>query len=189
MAEISLADRLGAAPEEADGPLEAVFAELASGSHDALDALYRLCAPRIYGLALWRTGCREDAEGVLQDVFVKLMGMGSRLETVRKPRAFLLTLAHNQAVDRLRRRRTSAEPSDTLLEPVLEAPERRVDASRLSDLLRHLPPAQREVVYLRHFAELGFAEIGDITGVPTFTAASRYRLALRRLRRRLGVRT
>jgi DNA-directed RNA polymerase specialized sigma24 family protein len=43
------------------------------------------------------------------------------------------------------------------------------------------------VVFLKHFAELTFREIGRVTGVPMFTAAARYRLALRRLRQHLRV--
>jgi len=71
--------------------------------------------------------------------------------------------------------------------PFLAAPEtddaRAIDAARASKLVAQLPPAQRDVVYLRHFADCTFAAIGDITGVPTFTAASRYRLGIERLRR------
>ena len=54
-------------------------------------------------------------------------------------------------------------------------------------MINQLPPAQREAIYLRHFAGCSFAEIGRATGVPTFTAASRYRLGLQRLRRLVGV--
>ena len=62
-----------------------------------------------------------------------------------------------------------------------------VEARRTSRLLLELPPAQREAIYLRHFAGCSFAEIGRATSVPTFTAASRYRLGIRRLRDRMGV--
>ena len=54
-------------------------------------------------------------------------------------------------------------------------------------MLKDLPPPQREALYLRHFAGLTFAQIGRVAGVPTFTAASRYRLGIRRLRRMMGI--
>ena len=63
----------------------------------------------------------------------------------------------------------------------------QVDARRVSDLLARLAPKLREAVFLRHFAELTFAAAARVMGVPTFTAASRYRLALRRLRDWMGV--
>ena len=58
-----------------------------------------------------------------------------------------------------------------------------VDAGRASALLAQLPPAQREVIYLHHYAGHTFSSVGKIVGVPTFTAASRYRLGLEKLRR------
>ena len=76
---------------------------------------------------------------------------------------------------------------DAVLEPVLADPGTAADAARASRLLLGLPPAQREAVYLRHFAGLSVAEVGDVTGVPTFTAASRYRLGIGRLRKLMGV--
>jgi RNA polymerase sigma-70 factor (ECF subfamily) len=169
--------------------IEGAFAALAAGEPDALAALYAASAADLFGLALWRTGSREDAADVVQDVFVKVMADPRRLAAVRRPRAWLLAVAHRCAVDVARRRRAEGpNPADDLVLPVVEQPGRRVDGARLSALLHRLPPPQREALYLHHFAELTFREIGRITGVPTFTAATRYRLGLARLRRLLGVR-
>lgn len=163
----------------------AIFDELAKGRTSALDALYDLAAQQIYGLALWRTGSRDDAADVVQDVFVRVAEQGSKLAKVRNPKSWLLTVTHRVAVDviRFRRRR----PSDPLEEhPFLVAAdddsERVLDATRASALLASMPPKQRDVVYLRHFADCTFAEIGAIVGVPTFTAASRYRAGIAKLR-------
>jgi RNA polymerase sigma-70 factor (ECF subfamily) len=64
--------------------------------------------------------------------------------------------------------------------------DRRADASKISATLGQLPAAQRLVIYLRHFTDCTYSEIGTILGVPTFTAASRYRLGVARLRKLLG---
>ena len=162
------------------------FAALAAGDLDALAVIYDACSRDLFGLAFWRTGSREDAADAVQEVFVRLARSPRRLAGVRRPRAYLLAMAHSATVDILRRRRKTVQADDTLLEPVNADHEASADAHRLSDLLRRLPEAQREAVWLRHFAELTFAEIGEATGVPTFTAASRYRLGMRRLRRMLG---
>jgi RNA polymerase sigma-70 factor (ECF subfamily) len=184
---------LGAIAPPSEPDLGGVFAALAAGDADALADLYGRAGAEIFGLALWRTGSREDAADVVQDVFVKVMADRGRLAAVRRPRAWLLTVAHRCALDVVRRRHASApalrdEPDDLVdSQPVLEEPERRVDAGRLSALLHSLPAAQRETLYLRHFTELTFRDIGAVTGVSTFTAATRYRLGIERLRRRLGV--
>lgn len=90
-----------------------------------------------------------------------LVASRERLGSVGEPFPWLLGLAHNVAADAAR----------------------RVDAERASRHLAKLPPAQRDAVYLRHFADGTFAAIGRVTGVPAFTAASRYRLGIGKLRR------
>ncbi len=170
--------------------IDGAFAALAAGEPDALAALYAASAADLFGLALWRTGSREDAADVVQDVFVKVMTDPRRLAAVRRPRAWLLAVAHRCAIDVTRRRRDeTVDGTDSLIVPIVDEPGRRVDAARLSALLHRLPARQRETLYLRHFAELSFRDIGRITGVSTFTAATRYRLGISRLRRRLRVTT
>ena len=172
----------------ADGSgLGRAFAALASGDRGALADVYDQCAGELYGLALWRTRSREDACDVVQEVFLRLAGTRADLRTVRAPRAYLLAMAHRAAVDLMRRRRPAVEATDVLLEAAAVDEPGRLDAARASELLARLPAAQREAVYLRHFAELSFAEIARVTGVPLFTAASRYRLGVARLRKRMGV--
>ena len=189
--EIALAVEMAGAESLAEEPredgLQGCFAALVAGSLDVLDELYDRCAPDIFGLALWRTGCREDAADVVQEVFVRLARTRADLGKVRDPRAYLLGMAHRAAIDLVRKRRRTVDLDDVLLVSETVDHESAADASRVSGLLSDLPGEQREAVYLRHFAELSFAEIGNATGVPTFTAASRYRLGVARLRRALGV--
>lgn len=170
----------------ADEDWRGLFADLAEGRLSSLDALYDAAAPRLYGLALWRTGSEEDAADVVQDVFVRIAEQGSQLASVRNPRAWLLTVTHRIAVDLVRRRsRRTAEPLDEY--PFLTAAdghsERMLDAAQVSVLLSALPAISREILYLRHFMGCTFAEIGQIVGVPKFTAASRYRNGIEKLRK------
>ncbi len=167
--------------------LAAGFAALVAGDLGAIEAIYDACAADLFGLALWRTGSREDAADVVQEVFVRLAGSPSGLGRVRNPRAYVLAMGHSASVDVLRRRKRTVEAEDSVLEAVRTDPVTAADAARASRLVLGLPAGQREAVYLRHFAGLSFAEIGDVTGVPTFTAASRYRLGIGRLRKLMGV--
>lgn len=167
-----------------------IFAAIADGRLTALDELYELAATDVYRLALWRTGSREDAEDVVQDVFVRVAEQGVRLARVRHPRRWLLTITHRRAIDLVRqRRRRRAEPIEEapLLQAPPDDPDRGIEAGALSRLIARLSDTQREVLLLRHFADCTYADIGRITGVPTFTAASRHRLAIARLRRLLEV--
>jgi RNA polymerase sigma-70 factor (ECF subfamily) len=181
-------DLPGQTGEPAGGrPWDEIFLDLARGKARALEEIYDAAAGRIFGLALWRTGSREDACDVVQEVFVRMAEQGERLRKVRNPRAWVLTVAHRVAVDATRRRRRSESlESCRFLESTQGDADRGLDAERASSLLAGLPPAQRETVYLRHFAGCTFSEIGAVTGVPTFTAASRYRLGIAKLRELMG---
>ena len=170
--------------------LRRAFERVADGDPEALELVYSACSAELYGLALWRTGSPADASDVVQEVFVRLAGTRRDLGGVRDPRAWLRRTTHRAAIDvhrrRARRREESLEAC-AFLEAAGETAERSADAGRVSALLTRLPAAQREAIYLRHFAGCSFAEIGRATGVPTFTAASRYRLGVRRLQGLMGV--
>jgi RNA polymerase sigma-70 factor (ECF subfamily) len=139
----------------------------------------------MFGLALWQTGHHEDAAEVVQEVFVRLARERDGLREVKDPRWWLLRLTHRVAIDTTRRNRTRrTEPIEA--HPYLQAPGAdqadALDARRVSALVAQLSPKQREVVYLHIFAGMSHAEIGRSLGIPTFTAASRYRLAIASLR-------
>ncbi len=170
------------------GRFRELFDALAGGSVDALAPLYDLSAAELHGLALWRTGSREDADDVVQDLFCRLAEQPHRLRKVEHPRAFLLAMVHRLAIDRhrARRRRPESPLENALLVAAPEVdPSVAEDARRASRALAQLPSAQREALYLHQLCDLPYASVGRITGVPTFTAASRCRLGLRALRRLL----
>jgi RNA polymerase sigma-70 factor, ECF subfamily len=166
-----------------------LFSQLAAGRTEVLGELYDISSRRLYGLALWRTGSSDLAADVVQDVFVRVAERGVRLGKVRDPRWWMLSVTHRLAVDAVRRagRRQVErldEHSDLPQPPTDQA--RAVDARRAWALLTRLSAKQREVVYLHHAAGMTYSEIGRCLGIPAFTAASRYRLALDSLRRLLG---
>jgi RNA polymerase sigma-70 factor (ECF subfamily) len=165
--------------------LRELFDQLAAGRSSALATLYDATAAELHGLALWRTGSTEDAADVVQDVFVRVAEQGRKLLRVRNPRAWLLTVTHRVAVDvhrqRARRRAGPLEECPFLAATAADG-DRAVDAARASRLLATLPASQRDTIYLHHFADCSFAEIGAILGVPRFTAASRYRNGVAKLR-------
>jgi len=168
--------------------LHSIITEITNGEMAVLERIWATCADELYSLAIWRTGSRAEAEDVVQEVFVRLARSPDRLAAVRNPRAYLLRMTHNAAIDS-RKKRGAHQPLDEALQLAEIDPgtEEHVDAQRISALLLDLSDNQREAVFLRIFVGLSFTEIGSATGVSRFTAASRYRLAIRRLRKLLGV--
>lgn len=179
-------------PETWGESLRGPFAALAAGDVEALEAVWDVAGRRLYAVALWRTGNDADARDVVQDVFVRLAARRGELGRVARPHLWLLAVAHRAAIDLTRRRavRSAESLSNEGGAALLVAaegpdPEKGAEAARVSEALRRLPPPQREAVSLRHLAGHSFREVAEITGVPTFTAASRCRLGLARLRRLL----
>lgn len=159
------------------------FHRLASGDATALAEIYDAHAGRLYRLALWITRSKMDAEDVVQDVMVKVASMGPELYGIRAPAPYLLQMARSRSLDCLARGQRQ-EPLEEAPEP--EAPVAAPGDAAVVRALEMIAPDQREAVYLHVREGLTFREIGKTTGVSTFTAASRYRLGIQKLRQRIG---
>jgi RNA polymerase sigma factor (sigma-70 family) len=163
---------------------------LAAGDERAFAALYDRFATRMYRVALRILGCREDAEDVVQEVFLATVRCHERLANVHDLTAYLFTAIY-RAAGRCGQRRARAGPvSPAAAEEAVARPEPNAcdgpDWHRLQEAVRALPGEQREVVSLKIDGELTFAQIAEIVGVSISTAASRYQYALRKLRTSLA---
>ena len=128
---------------------------------------------------------------MLQDIFVKLARDPELLDGVRDERAFLIRLAHNAAIDLIRRRGTRDKTREQFaaesISPFAPAsdPDEQTFRAVLAEALADLPPDQRAVVHLKLWEGLTFEEIAHTLDIPANTAASRYRYGLDKLRERL----
>ncbi len=156
-----------------------------------LDRLYDEHAQALFAFLLNLTRHEADTRDLLQAVFVKLASRPDLLEGVRDVRGFLLRLAHNLAVDLVRRRDARARHAEAFAAEVPDAfapvpgPDERVFRERLTEALGELPVEQRAVVHLRLWEGLTFQAIADLLELPLNTVASRYRYGLDKLRDRL----
>jgi RNA polymerase sigma-70 factor, ECF subfamily len=156
-----------------------------------LERLYDEHAQALFAFLLNLTRHEADTRDLLQEVFVKLAKRPELLEEVRDDRAFLLRLAHNLAIDLIRRRGTrernyeqwAGEPAP-IFAPASE-PDARIFREALSSALGDIPADQRAVVHLKLWEGLTFERIAEVLGIPLNTAASRYRYGLDKLRERL----
>lgn len=156
-----------------------------------LEELYDDHAQALYALALELTRSDADTKDILQEIFTKLARQPGILKGVRKVRAYLLRLAHNAAIDLMRRRGTRDKYAQELGREMSDVFEQTDDADEqafrlaLSDALLELPEEQRVVVHLRLWEGMKFEEIAEMLGISLNTAASRYRYGIDKLRQRL----
>lgn len=123
-----------------------------------------------------------DAEDAVQNGFLKFWKNRRR---GRDQVGYFYACVRSAAMDmgRAQRRRRSRELAGRSAEPSAfqPQPQRAERAAQIEAALSRLPGDQREVVVMKIWGELTFAQIGQILDVPLATAASRYRLALARL--------
>jgi RNA polymerase sigma-70 factor, ECF subfamily len=156
-----------------------------------LERLYDEQAQVLYAFLLNLTRDEADTRDILQEIFVKLAREPRLLAGVREERAFLIRLAHNAAIDLIRRRGTRERTQENLAAELssLFAPESDPDAAtfrhELTVALAELPPEQRAVVHLKLWGGLTFEEIAASLELSPNTAASRYRYAIDKMRERL----
>jgi len=153
--------------------------------------LYDEHASALFAFLLNLTRDEADTRDLLQGIFVKLAREPHLLHGVREPRAFLIRLAHNAAIDLIRRRATRERVKENfaaetigLFAPAAE-PDEEFFRAELSAALGELPPEQRAVVHLKLWGGLTFEAIAAALDLPPNTAASRYRYGLDKLRERL----
>ncbi len=156
-----------------------------------LESLYDEHAQALFAFLLNFTRDEEDTRDVLQEVFLKIARRPEILRGARNERALLIRLAHNSAIDAMRRRRSRDEHHDRLgAEPVSQFaptadPDEAAFRAELTSALGELPAEQRAVVHLKLWEGLTFEQIADALEIPLNTAASRYRYGLDKLRERL----
>src|SRR6185437_11166308 len=156
-----------------------------------IERLYDAHVQSLFAFLLNFTRDESDTRDLLQEIFVKLAREPKLLSGVREERAFLLRLAHNSAIDLIRRRGTRERTKENFAVEIISifAPTENLDEKffrdELSEALAELPEDQRAVVHLKLWSELTFEQIAEALDISPNTAASRYRYGLDKLRERL----
>lgn len=164
------------APEESAQEAE-WRARLAQGDLEVIALLYDRYATSLYRVLTAILGVGSDAEDALQEVFVGLTQ--GRTKRIQNLRAYLFTAARNEARTLLRRR--GRECAWEAAESLVQAAE-ATTAGELQSLLQRLPVEQREVIAMKIYEEMTFAEIAQAVKASPNTVASRYRYGIERLR-------
>ena len=156
-----------------------------------LERLYDDHSQALFAFLLNFTRSEADTRDLLQEIFVKLARQPDLLNAAREERAFLIRLAHNAAIDLMRRSGTReknysqfATESEFIFAKGND-PDEQEFRNALSEALADLPMEQRSVVHLKLWEGLTFEAIAETLEIPPNTAASRFRYGLDKLRERL----
>ena len=170
------------------------MAHALAGSQSAFEQIVRRYQRPVISLIARIVGDRAAAEDLAQETFVKAHRSLSAFDATRRLSTWLFRIAHNTAVDALRRTRAPVasldDPRERSLDPAVppdpDPVERAALGRALGAALSALRPEFRAAILLRYQEGLPFDQIGQVLGVPEVTARSHVHRARKELARRLA---
>ena len=160
------------------------------GDRDSFETVIRTHSRKLFAVAFAILQDRAEAEDIVQETFLTAWRQAAVYSQERgRVRGWLLSIARNRAIDRLRRTRNVRqidEVSDSLVDQrsanLEEAIDEKARRERLRQALAVLSADQREAVELAYYGGLTQQEISQRTGAPVGTVKGRMRLAMEKLR-------
>jgi len=162
---------------------------LLAGDDDAIRQLYARFGRPVYTMGLRLLGSRELAEELTQDLFLTAWRKAARFDPARgRLSTWLMTMAHNLAVDRLRRETGASRPKLVLVDDVPDAPgvdeeSLLIERDAAVRALASLSDAEKRLLLRAYFGGMTAREIAETDGIPLGTVKTRLRTALIKVRK------
>jgi RNA polymerase sigma factor (sigma-70 family) len=169
-----------------------------NGDHNSLEQLISRHQNRIYAYILMIVKDKALADDLFQDTFIKVINT-IRAGSYNEEGKFLqwvMRIAHNLIIDHFRKSNRmpvidNSKNEDFNIFDTLNVMEQSIEDKIITDqihrdvrkLIEFLPNEQKEVLYMRHYAEMSFKDIAEVTDVSINTALGRMRYALINLRK------
>jgi RNA polymerase sigma-70 factor (ECF subfamily) len=168
----------------------------AKGSEKALEVLLHRHKRKLFSYINTMVKDRQKAEDLFQDTFIKVIDQikSGRYKEQERFLPWLYRIAHNLVIDTLRKdKKMIMERANDKYDPLehIQALDTSIEdkinqvgnAYLLRMLIKQLPDNQQEVLIMRHYSDMSFKEIADVTNVSINTALGRMRYALINLRK------
>jgi RNA polymerase sigma-70 factor (ECF subfamily) len=187
--------------EDVDGTTPTVTSEdllgrVAQGDQQAFAQLYDRTSSRVFGLVKRLLRDHAQSEEVTQEIFLEIWQTATRYEPGKGgAMAWMLTMAHRRAVDRVRASQSSRDRDTRIgirdfapeFDSVAENVEITVETERVKEAMLRLTELQRQAVQLAYFGGYSHSEVSQMLKVPIGTVKTRLRDGMIRLRDELGV--
>ena len=168
--------------------LEQCLLGVAHEDSQALKELYDCTSASVYAFALSILKNTQDAEDVLHDCYLHIYSGASGHRSFGKPMAWILTIARNLCLLKLRdRKRFSQTPLEDW-EPYLKACEAASPEDRiiLTECMKRLSDEERQIIVLHAVAGFKHRETAKLLQLPLSTVLSKYNRAMKKLENDIG---
>ena len=169
---------------EARRELDRLLLRVGQGDREAFARLYSLTRGAVYTLALSLLQDAHEAQDVSQDVFVKVWESASSYRPQGSPMAWLLTVARNLALSRLRQngRQVDLDEEGWNAIPAAAPEVTPEDRAVLQEALGRLEAAEQRVILLHAVSGLKHREIAALLELPLSTVLSKYHRGLKKMK-------
>lgn len=175
---------------------EDLLRRVAAGDREAFAELYDGTAPRVFGLVKRLLRDHAQSEEVTQEIYLEIWQTATRYDPKKGgAMAWMLTMAHRRAVDRVRASQASRDRDVRIgirehtpaFDTVTEDVEVLIESERVKAAMMRLTELQRQAVQLAYFGGYSHREVSAMLSVPIGTVKTRLRDGMIRLRDELGV--
>lgn len=157
---------------------------ISNGEKQALAELYSRTRAAVYGFSLSITKNETDTEDVLQETYIKVWNNASSYTSKGNPMAWLLTVAKNLSLMKLREHKHTDDLEDDEWAKLSHADSTANEDEKqfLHEALSILTDEERQIVMLHAVAGIKHREIAQLTDITLSTVLSKYHRALKKLR-------
>jgi len=170
-------------------PVSALLSQVGLGNRPAFGKLYDLTSAKLFGVCLRLLRDRAEAEDALQEVFIKIWHNAAKFQQAEaSPMAWLVAIARNQAIDKLRARRAPPAQLDEAFEVMDQGPGPEASAiagdekTKIDHCLEQLAPDRAEAVRAAYVEGYSYLELATRFGLPLNTLRTWLRRSLLSLR-------
>jgi RNA polymerase sigma-70 factor (ECF subfamily) len=149
-----------------------------------LEAVIEQNQDYLFRFAYFRIGNREDAEDIIQDVFLRLFEKEFVIENDESMRMYLYRMVYNACNDWHRHKQQEPIPLEQVQMTYDEEQALQEEYNRIWKMLSVLPADQADAITMHLTDGLTFVEIAKVTGTPETTIKSRFKSGIDKLRKR-----
>lgn len=160
-----------------------LFKEFKSGNRDALEEIYNKYQKVIYGIAFGILKNKDDAEDIVQSVFIKLHTLDNDKLPENNIPSWMYTFTKNEALQFLRKQKNNIDLDSIYdLEDTDSEINKLIDKENYNNLISNLSSKEKEIISLKIISNLSFEQISEILGEKTGTIKWRYYKAIYNLK-------